>query len=233
MNQTSTVSQKQKSNWRVPMLLLALGGINILFGALQLDTIQQGPPAVPDDFTSMHYFTSPIPIVLHIAAGIIFNLMCPFQFVPSFRQRFPMWHRWSGRLLILSGVLVGLTGLWMNHFFPAYGGFLKYSGIVVNSIGILVALGLSLRQIRARDIPSHRKWMMRAYAFGLGPATQRLFILPYFFIYGMPSDLVIGLVIWFGFVLNLIVVEWTLLRDQPRELKVGPLQINIALREAV
>lgn len=203
----------QKPNWLVPILLLLLGGLNVLFGALQLNIIQQGPPAVPDEFVSMQYFATPIPIVLHIVSGIILNLMAPFQFARTFRRRWPAWHRWSGRLLLISGVLAALSALWMNHFFPAYGGMLKYTGIVVNSVGMIVAFGLSLRLVLSGDIPRHRSWMMRAIAFGLGPATQRLFILPYFFAFGIPSDLVIGVVVWLGFVLNLAVVEWVLMRE--------------------
>lgn len=227
------MTTKRNSNWRVPLLLLTLGSLNVLFGALQLDTIQQGPPAVPDEFTSVHYFETPIPIVLHIVAGILFNLLGPLQFAPSFRRRWSGWHRWSGRLLILSGLLVGLSGLWMNHFYPAYGGSLKYTGIFVNSLGLMASLGIALRAILAGNVQQHRAWMMRALAFGLGPATQRLFILPYFFIYGMPDDLVIGLVIWGGFLLNLTVVEWVLLREYPRELTIGPLQIAVRLKEAL
>lgn len=204
----------QKPNWLVPILLLLLGGINVLFGALQLDTIQQGPPTVPDEFTTMQYFATPIPIVLHIVSGIVLNLMAPFQFARTFRRRWPVWHRWSGRLLIISGVLAALTGLWMNQFFPAYGAPLKSPGIIVNSVGIIVSFGLSLRLIIGGDVQGHRAWMMRAVAFGLGPATQRIFFIPFFLAYGVPSDLAIGFIVWLGFVLNLIVVEWVLLRER-------------------
>ncbi len=221
------------ANWRVPIGLLLLGGINVLFGALQLDTIQQGPPPVPDEFSSTQYHLTPIPIVLHIVVGIIFNLMGPLQFARTFRSRWPGWHRWSGRLLIIAGMFVGLTGLWMNQFFPQYGAPLKYPGIVVNSLGIMVSLGLALYVIRTGDVQTHRAWMMRAVAFGLGPATQRLFILPYFFIVGLPSDFIIGLVIWMGFLVNLAVVEWVLLRERPHKLSLGPIQIDISLREAI
>ena len=205
---------KSTSKWLAPALLLLLGSLNIVFGAMQLGTISQGPPPVPDEFTTIQYFLTPIPIVLHIVAGIFFNLLGPFQFAPVLRQRWPRWHRLSGRVWIIAGVLVGLSGLWMNQFFPAYGGFLKYSGIALSSIGVIGSLGIALRAILNRDVPRHRVWMMRGFAIGLGPATQRLFILPVFFIHGSVSDLMIGLVIWFGLVLNLIVVEWILYRER-------------------
>lgn len=220
-NRTTT---KQRREWLVPVLLLALGSLNVLFGALQLNTIQQGPPAAPDEFTAMHYFATPIPIVLHIVGGILFNLLSPLQFAPALLRRWPQWHRWSGRLLIVAGLSVAFSGLWMNQFFPAYGGFLKYSGVVVNSVGLAAGLLIAIKAILVRNIPRHRAWMMRATAFGLGPATQRLFVLPIFFINGGLSDLAIGIVVWFGFSLNILVVEWILWRERKersRQLSTG------------
>lgn len=223
--------KKIATNWRVPLLLLLLGSLNILFGALQLDTIQQGPSAASTEFASTTYFESPIPIVLHIVAGIVFNLLGPLQFAPVSWQKWPRWHRWSGRLLLVAGLLVGLTGLWMNHFFPAYGGWLKYSGVALSSLGLIGSLGIALQAIRRRDISRHRAGMMRAIALALGPATQRLFILPIFFIYGSVNDLLIGLVVWGGFVVNLAVVEWTLWRE--RQNKSGGLPVgNTDVRSA-
>ena len=219
---------KQNNNWLAPVLLLIFGATNILFGALQLDTIQQGPPAVPDEFTSMHYFETPIPIVLHIVAGIIFNLFGPFQFAPTIRRRWPAWHRWMGRLLVGSGFLVGLTGLWMNQYYPLFGGNLKYTAVIAHSIGLMGALTLAMRTILAHDIQRHRVWMMRAIAIGLSPATQRVFILPLFFIYGEVSELTVGLIVWFALLLNLAVVEWILLRERRSELS----QINTKWKEA-
>ena len=231
--QMKSVKIKSWKGWLAPALLLALGLLNVLSGALQLGTIQQGPPAVPDQCTSMHYFAMPIPIVLHIVSGIILNLLGPMQFAPVFLQRWPRWHRWSGRLLIVAGFFTGLTGLWMNQFYPAYGGALKYSGIVVNSVGLMVAMGIALQAIRIRNFKQHKIWMMRAIAFGLGPATQRLFFLPIFFITGSVNESLIGFVIWFGFGLNLIVVEWVLRRNRKRKLEhPGKEQSSTVLKES-
>ncbi|MEM7800531.1 MAG: DUF2306 domain-containing protein, partial [Chloroflexota bacterium] len=195
-------------------LLLLLGSINVLFGALQLDTIQQGPPPIPDESVSITYFEQPIPIVLHIIAGILLNLVAPLQFASPILKNTPALHRWTGRLLIGSSLVVGATSLWMNQYYPAYGGFLKYTGIVAHSLILMAGMGLAMIYIYDRDIDRHRAWMMRAVAAGLGPATQRLIFLPLFFILGGFSDLGIGLVIWSGLLINLAVVEWVLYRDR-------------------
>ena len=211
------MTTKPIKNWLLPACLLLLGSINVLSGAFQLGTIQQGPSDVADAMASAQYFETPIPIVLHIVGGILFNLLGPLQFAPGLLKRRPRWHRLSGRLLVVSGFFVAGTGIWMNHFFPQYGTFLKYPGILVNSLGLAVSLTLALQAIRSkeRDIQKHRRWMARAVAFGLGPATQRVFILPIFFVYGMEaiSDLTIGVVIWVGFLANLAVVEWVFWRE--------------------
>lgn len=212
------MKNRRLRNWRVPALLLLLGSLNILSGAFRLGQIQQGPTPTTEEGI-MIYFIAPIPIILHIVSGILFNLLGPLQFV-QMRGRWRQWHRRSGRVLIGAGVIAALTALYMNHFYPAYGGVLKYPGIFFFSIVQLVSLGCALYTVRSRDFISHRAWMMRAVATGLGPATQRVIFIPLFLLFGEPTDLVIGLVIWIGFGLNLLVVEFLLWRGrqeaQPR-----------------
>jgi uncharacterized membrane protein len=210
------MSKKPKSIWRIPVLLLALGLLPVLFGTLQLFTIQQGIPAdgVISEMTSAQYFKTPFPIVSHIVSGIFFSLLAPFQFVTHIRKRWPKWHRITGRLLIVSGITFALTALWMNHYFPAYGGTLKYSGIFVFAVGEIIALALAVYAILRRNIAQHRAWMMRTIAIALGGGTQRLFLLPAFFALGGLNDLTLGIGIWFGFSLNVVVVEWILCRER-------------------
>lgn len=206
------------TNWLVPLLLLLLGALNIASGAFQLTLIGQGPtPEVLSlDFASPQYFTTPLPILIHIVTGITFNLLAPLQFVPAIRRRWPVWHRRSGRLLIVAGVGAGLSGLWMNQFFPAFGTGLKYAAVITFGVGIVVALGLGLRAALRRDISRHRVWMMRAVAMSLGPAVQRLILLPMFLVFGEPPMLVIESVVWLSYFLNLAVVEWVLRRPRRR-----------------
>ncbi len=102
----------------------------------------------------------------------------------------------------------------MNEVFPAFGSGLKYCAVITFGVSMLISLALGLHAILRRNIQHHRAWMMRAIAMGLGPAVQRLILLPVILAYGEINTLVIELVVWSSYFLNLAVVEWTLLRER-------------------
>lgn len=193
--------------WKTCILLLTLGMVSIALGASQLNDISNGK-------ASNSYLSMPLPVVLHIAFGIIFNLLAPFQFVATLRERYPKLHRLMGRFLVISAIFVTLSALWMNHYYPSYGGLLKYSGIVAYNVILLGSLYFAIKNVLQRNIPKHRKWMIRAVAVSLAPATQRVIIIPMYIFWGekVNTDLVIGLLIWSGLLINLAFVEFTAIK---------------------
>lgn len=195
--------------WRSCLLLLLLGMISIALGSLQLNSISQGQ-------AQGTYSTMPLPVVVHILFGIIFNVLSPFQFAPSIRKNHPKFHRYSGRLLVLSAIPVAFSALWMNQYFPSYGGTLKYTGIIAYCIVLLGSLFLAIKYVVNKDIQNHRLWMMRAMAAALGPATQRLIIIPIVLVFGeeVVTDRVIGLLIWSGILINLAFVEYLRFKER-------------------
>jgi hypothetical protein len=46
----------------------------------------------------------------------------PLQFSHTFRQRHLHWHRWTGRVLLACGTIVGVSALVMSFGMPAIGG---------------------------------------------------------------------------------------------------------------
>ncbi len=198
-----------------PLLLLLLGSVSILFGALQVTLISQGPEGAVQDMASPAYFSMPVPILTHIIFGTLFNLLMPLQFMPQIRAKKPAFHRLLGRFLILFALGFGFSALWMNQFYPQYGGLMKYMGIVSHVVVMLGALTLALVAIRRRNIATHRIWMMRLTAAALSPATQRLVAVPAFLLFGesVLTDAVIAGFIWFGLVANLLFVEWILRKE--------------------
>jgi len=56
----------------------------------------------------------------------------------------------------------------------------------VFGLALLVALAMAITAIRARDIPRHRAWVIRAYAIGMGAGTVALVFFPIYLVTGAP-----------------------------------------------
>jgi uncharacterized membrane protein len=64
------------------------------------------------------FAASPAPVVGHIVCAMVFALLGAFQFSARLRRRRSGWHRRAGRILVVAGLGVALSALWLNQFFP-------------------------------------------------------------------------------------------------------------------
>jgi len=150
--------------------------------------------------------------VLHIVSASVYIILGAFQFAPTFRRRRPGWHRAAGRLVVLCGLLVGLSALWMTLFYPwpAGDGALLYALRLVFGSAMVVSIVLGFTTIRRGDVMKHRAWMTRGYALGLGAGTQVLTLAVGALILGPPGELSRALLMGAAWVINLAVAEWAI-----------------------
>ena len=67
--------------------------------------------------------------------------------------------------------------------------------------------------VRARDVPRHRAWMIRAYAIGMGQGTVALVMFPIYLITGVPpTGLATDIVVVGMWLLNIALAEWVVRR---------------------
>jgi hypothetical protein len=150
----------------------------------------------------------------HVTAGLILALAVPMQFSSSVRRRFPAVHRWLGRVLLLVGVFIGVTGYAM--VVTPVGGWIEATAIVFYGTAFMAALMIAWWQIRRRDIPRHREWMLRAMGIVLGIATARPVMAIFFATNGLtrlePAQF-FGVAMWIGFTATAAAAElyirWT------------------------
>lgn len=197
--------------WLVPAGLVMLSIIPLIFGALRLIELSVGAEITP---ANARFLASPAPVVIHIVGAALFAVLGAFQFMNSFRQRHPGWHRVVGRVLVVCGLLVGLSGLWMTLFYPrAQGtGDLLYALRLLFGSAMVVSIVLSFTSIRRGNVVEHRAWMMRGYAIGLGAGTQVLTGMVGSLILGTPGELGGALLMGAGWVINLAIAEWIIRR---------------------
>jgi uncharacterized membrane protein len=199
------------SVWLVPAGLLLLSFIPVAAGAFRLTQLAGGAQITP---ANARFFASPVPVVLHIVSVTVFSLLGAFQFAAAFRRRRPAWHRAAGRILIPSGLVAALSGLWMSRFYPwpDGDGQILYGLRLLFGSGMLLSILLGVAAIWRRDFVQHGHWMMRGYAIGLGAGTQVLTQLPWMLLFGKPDELNRALLMGAGWVLNLGVAEWIIRR---------------------
>ena len=195
------------TGWLVPAGLLLLSFIPVVAGTFRLTQLAGGAEITP---ANVRFFASPIPVVLHIVSVTVYSLLGALQFAPGFRRRRPAWHRAAGRILIPSGLVAALSGLWMSHFYPwpDGDGLILYGLRLLFGSVMLLSILLGVAAIRRRDFVQHGHWMMRGYAVGLGAGTQVLTQLPWMLLVGKPDELTRALLMGAGWVINLVVAEW-------------------------
>jgi uncharacterized membrane protein len=203
---------KSRGGWLIPAGLVALAAIPVAGGAFRLAELAAGSEITPEN---ARFFAAPVPVVLHVFSASVFSVVGAFQFSPEFRRHWPRWHRGTGRLLILCGLVAGLSGLWMTQFYPASiasGSELLYGLRLLFGSAMVMCVVMGAVAIGRRDIVQHRAWMTRGYAIGVGAGTQALVQALWVLGVGKPGGLGTALLMGVGWVTNLAVADWSIRR---------------------
>ncbi|MDQ6675650.1 MAG: DUF2306 domain-containing protein [Chloroflexota bacterium] len=189
----------------MPYPLIALIVIPAIAGSLRLVELAGGPHLMP---ANPRITASPVPVIVHIVCAVLYAVLGAFQFSTGLRRRWPVWHRVAGRVLVVLGLAVALSALWMTAFYPRVpGGALAHVFRLAFGTGMAASIILGFNAIRRRDIANHRAWMARAYALALGAGTQALTLGIGKAVFGT-SELNIALMLGAGWGINLAVVEY-------------------------
>lgn len=160
-------------------------------------TVQIPTVSYPED--SFRLAVAPLAWFLHAMAGAGFGLAGPLQFVFALRRYFGKWHRWTGRVFVLSGSFLGLSGFALLLQVPSQSTAILDVARGVFGFALLFALAQSMVAVFRRDIPRHRAWAIRAYAIGMGSGTIALVFFPIYVITGVPP---------LGFEADVIYISW-------------------------
>jgi uncharacterized membrane protein len=190
---------------------MALSVIPIIAGSLRLVELSGGAAILPAKPTS------PLPLVLHIVSASTYSILGALQFSAGFRRRRPGWHRAAGRILVVLGLIVALSALWLTLFTPRFegsGGLYQVFRLVFGS-AMALSIVLGFLAIRRRDVARHRAWMIRAYAIALAAGAQ-VFTLGIGEAIVGKGDTSSALLAGAGWVINLAVAEWVIRRRPTR-----------------
>ncbi|HEX4605225.1 MAG TPA: DUF2306 domain-containing protein [Candidatus Angelobacter sp.] len=144
----------------------------------------------------------------HIVPALALMAMVPLQFSRTFRMRHLKAHRWIGRVTMLLGLGVGISGLALLR--NPVGGGAELAAILFFDALFLVALARAYVYARRRAIALHREWVIRAMSVAVGVATVRPIMGAFFAtarLTGMTPHEFFGIAFWTGLALTSIAGE--------------------------
>jgi len=174
-----TIGVMTSRRWLGPTGLILLSVIPVLAGAFRITQLSTGAAVTPDN---ARFMADPGPVVVHIVTVSVFSVVGALQFLPHHGSkgpgatglRRPRWHRVTGWVLVPAGLGAALSGLWLTLFYPRAGdvGDLTQAFRLVFGTAMAVAIVIGVVAVKRREFRTHRAWMTRGYAIGLGAGTQ-------------------------------------------------------------
>lgn len=191
--------------------------IPVMMAAVRVAQIPLG--ALPED--SLRLASVPVALFIHSLAGVLFGVLGPLQFVRALRLRFGTLHRLAGRVFVLAGAALALSGLVLLLQVESITTGLLDAARGVFGLSLMAALVRGVEAARAHDMLGHRAWMIRAYSIGMGTGIVALVMFPIYLITGEPiTGLASDIVVVGMWLLNIALGEWVVRRlAQPRSLQ--------------
>ena len=163
---------------------------------------QSNPAAALDAGFARHMVLT----LVHILPGGLFLTLGTLQFMPNIRQKHLRFHRWSGRFLLVLGLVIGASALIMS-FRMNIGGPNETAATTLFAIVFLICLVKAYLFIRRKEVTRHREWMIRAYAVALGVATTRPIVGMFFAFRRLTPHEFFGIAFWLGFTITFLAAE--------------------------
>ncbi|MGV3482379.1 MAG: DUF2306 domain-containing protein [Sphingobium sp.] len=107
-------------------------------------------------------------LAAHLLLAIVITVGGPLQLIPGLRARALPFHRWNGRIYMVTAIVISLAGLYMVWTRGTAGGPAMRIGISINGVLIIVCATIAWREALGRRIAAHRRWALRIFVLVSG-----------------------------------------------------------------
>jgi uncharacterized membrane protein len=152
------------------------------------------------------YATHPLLALLHIVPGGLLLILAPLQFSARIRTRHIRFHRWTGRILLITVGAASLSAFFLGFLQP-FGGATESLATVVFGGIFLFAGTRAFICIRRHDVAHHREWMIRMFSIALGVSIIRIVEPVLVFVTRIGPQEWFGPSLWIGWLIALAVAE--------------------------
>lgn len=100
---------------------------------------------------------------IHLAFAVILLVCGPLQFVRAIRTRFPVVHRWSGRVYLVTVSVAAVAGAYMILTRGTVGDSSVHLGFFLDALLVIFFMAMAWKCALARDFNAHRIWVLRLF----------------------------------------------------------------------
>jgi hypothetical protein len=107
-------------------------------------------------------------VFIHLAFATLVMSGGALQLLPGLRRRWPAFHRWNGRVYLLSVLAAALAGVVLIVTRVPARPLMQVLPICIDAVLIWVFAFLAYKHARARRIDIHRRWALRLFLAASG-----------------------------------------------------------------
>lgn len=100
---------------------------------------------------------------IHLLLAAIITLGGPIQLTPWVQTHMRRFHRWNGRVYVVTAIVISLSGLYMIFGRGAVGGPVMGAGNTLNALMIMVCAVMTMYFAMMGKLDVHRHWALRLY----------------------------------------------------------------------
>jgi len=102
-------------------------------------------------------------VAMHLILSAVITFGGPLQLIPKIRARFPVFHRWNGRIYMVTAIIISLGGLYMIWTRGTIGALSQHISISLNGVLIIIFAIMATYYAMNRKINIHRRWALRLF----------------------------------------------------------------------
>ncbi len=121
---------------------------------------------------------------MHILLAVVIIVGGAIQLIPQIRDRAPSFHRWNGRVYILTAFAISIGGLYLIWVRESVGDFGQHVAVSLNAVLIMLCAAMALRYALARKFSVHRRWALRLFLVASGVWFFRVGFMLWVFLVG-------------------------------------------------
>ena len=127
-------------------------------------------------------------VVAHVLFAAIITFGGLLQLLPTLRNKLPAFHRWNGRLYILTALIMSLSGAIMiiTRSDKVVGDLYAHTTLMINGAIIIVCALMAFKWAREKKFAKHRIWALRLFVAVSGVWFFRVGLMLWLVIHGKP-----------------------------------------------